>query len=98
MPLEIQHLAEEDLKAVTQYLCKAPKRKGVPEGRAPLELWAMCLVPGRRLRRRRLGLGAREVPPAMQRLRRLLEGGIRALRRRGAAPLYWHTRRVPTLQ
>eukprot|EP00974_Lingulodinium_polyedra_P012805 1240745-Lingulodinium_polyedra.AAC.1 len=81
--------ARQDMKDIRAYVKRAPKRKGVPPGTAPLELWHMCLFPKVRIRQR-FGLGAERSPPSTSMFFALLQVGLLEARLNQQTPLYWH--------
>eukprot|EP00959_Pyramimonas_sp_CCMP1952_P286693 5994791-Pyramimonas_sp.AAC.1 len=49
---EILEPAKEDVQVIRKYARRAPKRKSVPAGTAPLEIWHQCMWPNYRVRTR----------------------------------------------
>jgi len=85
-----EKLAVGDLHHILKYLCRAPKRRGVPMWVCPVELLQMCLcLPSRSRTRSRLGVGAREAPPRSPAAVAWLQSALVKLRRTCIPPLRW---------
>eukprot|EP00959_Pyramimonas_sp_CCMP1952_P403461 8454047-Pyramimonas_sp.AAC.1 len=88
--------ASQDLKDLRKYMVSAPKRKTVPEGTAPLELWHMALFPKWRVQGK-FGLGLDISPPDNRTFWFLLSVGLQKVRRHQLTPLYWHKSQAAAL-
>lgn len=87
---EVQHLAAEDLAAMTSSMLRREKRKFFGHGSAPLEAFAMLMAPSYRFSGGRAGVGydlrLPDVRAVQVQFLRLLE----QVRRRATTPLAWH--------
>ncbi|CAK0879045.1 unnamed protein product [Prorocentrum cordatum] len=93
---ELTSLVKTDVQNLRSYFRDAPKRRVVPEGTAPLELWHMCLFPRWRMQQE-IGVGASEGPPDNKTRWFLLHVGLLKIRRHSITPLYWHRSQAAAL-
>ena len=95
-----EQAADGDIWSVARYLQKAPKRRAVPSGSAPLEAWWLAFFSGNEpaIKKGKTGIGAEAgFPAALGTLRALKEGFVH-VRRTMLAPLLWHRSRGAALK
>ena len=93
MTEEEQELAQQDLKLMRSYVKRAPKRRAVPEGSAPLELWHQLLYPNWRASQQTGGVGYDASMPKVPGFWWIISVGLAKIRHFQKAPLYWHRSR-----
>eukprot|EP00959_Pyramimonas_sp_CCMP1952_P233903 4887729-Pyramimonas_sp.AAC.1 len=86
----LAELAKQDLADFRKYVLYAPKRRAVPEGTCPLELFHMLLFPKWRVDKSRWGLGQDATAPSVPGFWFYMQAGFHKIRKHQAAPLYWH--------
>ena len=73
-------LAEEGRQRIRTYFQAATKRRAVPSGTPPAEIWFMCLRPEANVSTTGHGIGFQEELPEMHLFGKILEGGLRLIR------------------
>jgi len=91
-PLRMEQRAEaqRDLARIRRLCARAPKRKAVPAGAAPLEVLRLALDPSSCSPARRRGVGASAAPPATPTVAWAAELALWRIRSSRRTPLHWH--------
>eukprot|EP00959_Pyramimonas_sp_CCMP1952_P455727 9472008-Pyramimonas_sp.AAC.1 len=85
-------LAAEDYAAIRKYCRKGGKRRVVPPGTAPLELWDMFLTPLGKHKHHH-GVGYSDPIPCLKSCQHVFHQALLQIRRCDLTPLYWHRSR-----